>query len=200
MIKNLIFDFGDVLINLDKQAVPVGLATYGTRAVDGRLEGLARRYEKGQISTDRFLGDACAILQEPEPERLATLWNRTIRDFPEERLVFLENLKRAAGHRIFLLSNTNELHIQHVEKQMGPMRYGRFRACFEGYYLSHEIGMRKPDAAIFRHVLQSHGLEAGETLFIDDTEEHILGAAALGIRTWHLQVGRESILELPKRI
>ncbi len=200
MIKNLIFDFGDVLINLDKQAVPLGLAAYGARAVDGRLESLARRYEKGQVSTDRFLGEACDILQEPEPERLASLWNRTIRDFPEERLVFLESLKGAGTHRMFLLSNTNDLHIQYVEAQMGPAQYDRFQACFEGFYLSHELGLRKPEPEIFTHVLHRHGLKAGETLFIDDTLEHILGASSLGIHTWHLQVGSETILELPKRI
>ena len=200
MIKNLIFDFGDVLINLDKLAVPQGLAAYGARAVDGRLESLARRYEKGQVSTEGFLGEACEILQETEPERLITLWNQTIRDFPDERLVFLESLKRASTHRMFLLSNTNELHIQHVEAQMGPAAYNRFKACFEGFYLSHEMGLRKPEPEIFAHVLRCHGLQAGETLFIDDTLEHILGASSLGIHTWHLQVGRETILELPKRI
>ena len=200
MIKNLIFDFGDVLINLDKRAVPEGLAAYGPGALDGRLESLAQRYEKGQVGTDRFLGEACEILDEKNPENLVTLWNRTIRDFPEERLVFLESLKQAGTHRMFLLSNTNALHIAFVEAQMGPDQYDRFQACFEGFYLSHEMGLRKPEPEIFAHVLQRHGLQAGETLFIDDTLEHILGASSLGIRTWHLQVGSETILELPKRI
>ena len=200
MIKNLIFDFGDVLINLDKQAVPLGLVAYGARGLDGRLESLARQYEKGQVSTDRFLGEACSILDEGQPGRLVSLWNQTIRDFPEERLVFLETLKQAGTHRMFLLSNTNDLHMEYVEAQMGQVLFQRFRTCFEGFYLSHQIGMRKPDPEIFRYVLQNHGLEAGETLFIDDTFEHIQGAASLGIQTWHLQVGRETILELPKRI
>ena len=140
------------------------------------------------------------MLEEAQPARLVSLWNQTIRDFPEERLVFLETLKQAGTHRMFLLSNTNDLHMEYVEAQMGQVLFQRFRTCFEGFYLSHQIGMRKPDPEIFRYVLQNHGLEAGETLFIDDTFEHIQGAASLGIQTWHLQVGRETILELPKRI
>lgn len=200
MIKNLIFDFGDVLIDLDKMAVPEGLAAYGAAAADSRLQHLATQYEKGLVPTDRFVGDACDILGENRPAELVSLWNRTIRDFPEERLLFIESLQRAGTHRMFLLSNTNELHMTYVAEQMGPLRYGRFQASFEGFYLSHELGMRKPEPEIFRHVLQTHGLQADETLFIDDTLEHIRGAASLGIHTWHLQVGVETILELPKRI
>lgn len=200
MIKNLIFDFGDVLINLDKLAVPQGLAAYGASAADGRLQCLATDYEKGLVATDRFVGEACALLNENQPEKLVSLWNKTIRDFPEERLLFIEALRRAGTHRLFLLSNTNDLHMAYVAAQMGPERYGRFQACFEGFYLSHEVGMRKPEPEIFNHVLQTHGLQAGETLFIDDTLEHIRGAASVGIHTWHLQVGRETILELPKKI
>lgn len=200
MIKHVIFDFGDVLINLDKGAVPRGLLAYGAVAADGRLQHLATAYEKGLVPTDRFVGEACAILGENEPAKLVSLWNQTIQEFPEERLLFIEALKRAGTHRMFLLSNTNDLHMTHVAEQMGPVRYGRFQACFEGFYLSHELGMRKPEAGIFRHVLQTHGLEAGETLFIDDTLEHIRGAASVGIQTWHLQVGKETILELPKKI
>ena len=200
MIRNLIFDFGDVLINLDKLAVPQGLSAYGTTAADGRLQRLATAYEKGLVPTGQFVGDACGILGENQPAKLVSLWNQTIRDFPEERLLFIEALQRAGSHRMFLLSNTNDLHMTHVAEQMGPDRFGRFKACFEGFYLSHEMGMRKPEPEIFRHVLQNHGLQAGETLFIDDTLEHILGAATVGVHTWHLQVGRETILELPKRI
>lgn len=200
MIKNVIFDFGDVLINLDKLAVPQGLAAYGAKAADGRLQRLATDYEKGLVTTDRFVEEASGMLGEKHPGKLVSLWNQTIRDFPEERLLFIEALRRSGTHRMFLLSNTNDLHMAYVAAQMGPERYGRFQACFEGFYLSHELGMRKPEPEIFRHVLKSHGLLAGETLFIDDTLEHIRGAATVGINTWHLQVGTETILELPNKI
>ena len=61
---------------------------------------------------------------------------------------------------------------------MGKDVFDRFRGCFEAFYLSHEIGMRKPDPEIFSFVLENNGLKPGETLFIDDTEEHIESAAA----------------------
>ena len=72
----------------------------------------------------------------------------------------------------------------------------RFQNCFEIFYLSYEMGMRKPDAEIFEFILDENKLEPSETLFVDDTKENIDTAAFLGIRTWHLQVGKEDIIEL----
>ena len=101
---------------------------------------------------------------------------------------------------MFLLSNTNALHIEYVQKYMGRERFKRFHKLFDGFYLSHEIGMRKPEQVIFEFVLDRNQLKAEETLFIDDTLEHIKSASQMGIRTWHLQVGSESILELSRHL
>ncbi len=200
MIKNIIFDLGDVLINLDKEALPKALTAYGAKAADPELLALSHAYEKGAISTDRFLVSAAERLGEPQKERLAAYWNQAILDFPEGRLTFLEALSAGGAYRMFLVSNTNDLHMERVRKTMGMERYVRFQKCFEGFYLSHEIGLRKPDPGIFLRLLDSHGLLPEETLFIDDTLEHILSAAALGLQTWHLQVGREDVRELLNRI
>ena len=101
---------------------------------------------------------------------------------------------------MFLLSNTNDLHMRYVRDTMGMERYERFKRCFEGFYLSYEMGLRKPEPGIFLRLLETHGLRPGETLFIDDTLEHIQSAAGLGLHTWHLQVGREDVRELLSRI
>ncbi|MDA8686143.1 HAD family phosphatase [Robiginitalea sp.] len=200
MIKNILFDFGDVFINLDKSAVPTGIISYEKSPEDPTLSTLAERYEKGMITSDEFIATACTILGEDNPNYIIDLWNSMITDFPEERLEFIENLKAVKSHRLFLLSNTNALHIKYVEEIMGKSKYQRFRNCFEGFYLSHEMGMRKPEVEIFKFILNSHGLEAKETLFIDDTLEHILSAGTLGINTWHLQVGQETVQKLLERL
>ena len=199
MIKNLIFDFGDVIIDLDKEGVPRALAGYGFSGTDPELMAWANQYEAGRMTTAEFLGRLGDRLGEPDREVLVRHWNTTIRQLPEGRLEFLENLRDSGDFRMFLLSNTNELHMAYVARQLGEKTYSRLKACFEGFYLSYQVGMRKPEPRIFRHVLETNRLTPAETLFIDDTREHILGARAVGINTWHLQVGQEDVRELKSR-
>lgn len=200
MLRNLIFDFGGVLINLDMEAVPRGLREFGVEMPQPGLLHLALQYEKGQIGSESFLEQAQGLLPGSHAEGIRRIWNDTIGDLPAYRLEFLESLKASGDYRMFLLSNTNALHMGHVRETMGEQEFRRLRNCFDGFYLSHEVGMRKPEARIFEFVLQSHGLKADETLFIDDTREHTDSAARLGIHTWHFQVGREDILELTNRL
>ena len=83
---------------------------------------------------------------------------------------------------------------------MGIENYERFKACFEQFYLSHEIKLRKPNTDIYEFVLQKNKLNPKETLFIDDTEENTEGAKKLGIKCWHLQVGLDDITDLKDRL
>lgn len=200
MIKNLIFDFGDVLINLDKEAVPVALSNMGFSHTDPELEQLARTYEKGLLSTDLFLQQVAGYLGIQETTELVSIWNQTILDFPPGRLSFLERLRTDGRFRLFLLSNTNDLHMKYVRRTMGDANYERFKGCFEGFYLSYQLKLRKPEPDIFRYVLEHNGLKPAETLFVDDTQEHIVSAASLGIQTWNLKPGVEDIRQLPERI
>jgi putative hydrolase of the HAD superfamily len=200
MIKNLILDFGDVLINLDKAAVPRALSQMGFSHADPELEHLARTYEKGLRSTDQFLKDVGERLGISDTAEIISIWNRTILDFPLARLSFLEGLRSDGRFRLFLLSNTNELHMKYVQRTMGEIPYARFKACFEGFYLSYLIQLRKPEPEIFRYVLELNRLDPAETLFVDDTQEHIVSAASLGIQTWNLQPGQDDIRQLLERI
>jgi putative hydrolase of the HAD superfamily len=200
MIKNIIFDFGDVFINLDKEIFNRELPQLPSPLLLTRLKLLNGDFETGRIGADEFLEG----LQQAFPGRgtktLLTLWNSMLLDFPVQRLEFLEKLARTREYRLFLLSNTNELHIPHVARKLGESDYNRFRSSFEGFYLSHEIGLRKPNKEIFEFVLQKHLLYPQETLFIDDTLENIEAAAGIGLQTWHLQVGQEDITQLKSRL
>lgn len=196
MIKNIIFDFGDVFIKLDKSATLQALFKAGYEEIPEELIPLAITYEKGMLDTQSFLKAVNDFLPNSTVDEIIEAWNAIILNFPEKRLRFLQKLAKERKYRLFLLSNTNELHIEKVIAEMGVKNYETFRSCFEGFYLSHCIGMRKPEPEIFTMFLTEHGLESHETLFVDDTLEHILSAKSLGFQTWHLKVGTEDVTEL----
>jgi putative hydrolase of the HAD superfamily len=127
-------------------------------------------------------------------------WNSILLDFPEKRLNFIEQLAAENEYKLLLLSNTNDLHIECVKQEMGMERYNRFKNAFDVFYLSYEIGMRKPDSEIFEFVLQENNLVPQETYFVDDVSENTDAAAALGINTWNLAVGKEDITQLKSKL
>ena len=200
MIRNLIFDFGGVLIDLDMEAVPRGLRSFGLENAGADLIELSKQYETGKIPTDQFLKEVRRSLPGSDEDQIREIWNATVTGFPPERLDFLERLKASGEYQMFLLSNTNPLHVERARANMGESEFTRFENCFREFYLSHEIGMRKPDAEIFEFVLHENDLAPHETLFIDDTREHTESASRLGIHTWNLQVGRDTILELHQKL
>ena len=197
-IRNIIFDFGDIFINLDKPATLEELKNFGFNKPTPEMQTLAQNYEKGLISTSVFEERLGRLIPKASSKQIKDAWNAILKDIPPHRTAFLQELRAQNEYRLFLLSNTNELHIQWVQQDMGDEAYQDFKQQFDHFYLSYEMGMRKPDAEIYQKVLAEQGLLPEETLFIDDTEENTVTAARLGIRTWHLQVGKEDIIELPK--
>lgn len=187
-VKNIIFDFGDVFINLDKDFIydQMEYPHLDKSVQKNLLKELNEQYEVGNIKTDTFLAGLSAVYPDKSKDHIKNIWNGMLLDFPVYRLEFLKELSQSNTYRLFLLSNTNSLHIDNVYQVVGKEFYTAFKGCFEQFYLSHEIGLRKPDAAVFHYVLEQNDLKASETLFIDDTIENIKAAAGLGIYTWHL--------------
>ncbi len=200
MIKNLILDFGDIFINLDKTATPREMAKYGYKETSQDLESLFNNYEKGLISSEEFLQTTMGLFPKATRQNLIDAWNAILLDFPDYRLRFLEQLAAEKKYRLFLLSNTNDIHIEYVKSVMGLEKFDRFKNCFEVFYLSYEMKMRKPDATIFKYVLEANNLSPQDTLFVDDTKENTDTASALGIQVWNLQVGKEDIIALKKHL
>lgn len=199
-IKNIILDFGDVLINLDKPATARAMMKYGFTEITPSLERLFHSYEKGEIDSPDFLDEVARQFPKADRDYLIKAWNAILLDFPEERLQFLENLSLENEYRLFLLSNTNDLHMESVRQQMGMYRYNRFKNAFDVFYLSYEIGLRKPDAEIFEFVLDQNNLVAEETFFVDDVTENTEAASKLGIQVWNLQVGREDFTQIKSHL
>ena len=122
------------------------------------------------------------------------IWNFILRDFPEHRLKFIKQLAKDNNHQLILLSNTNELHIDYIKKNVSF--YEEFKNCFDQFYLSHEINLRKPNADIFNFVLTENNLKAEECLFIDDTLENTQTAQQLGINVWNNNPATEDIVDI----
>jgi putative hydrolase of the HAD superfamily len=200
MIKNIVFDFGDIFINLNKVAVYEHLARFGYSELTAEMDRIAKAYEVGNMNSEEFISELNTLIPNASHSEITTAWNSILLDFPESRLRFLEQLQKGNSHRLFLLSNTNELHISWVKEAMGIARWNRFKACFEKFYLSHEIHMRKPNTEIFDFVLKENKLVPNETLFIDDTQENTDAAASIGIQTWHLIVGSEDVTDLKTKL
>jgi len=200
MIKNLILDFGDIFINLDKLATANEMQKFGFTQITPELNSLFENYEKGVVTTTYFLETTHNLFPKASEKDLINAWNAILLDFPDYRLQFLEELSQEKRYRLFLLSNTNDLHIEFVKNQMGSTKYERFKNCFEIFYLSYEMKMRKPDTEIFEFVLKENALLAKETLFVDDTKENTDAAERLGIKTWNLKVGEEDITALKTKL
>jgi putative hydrolase of the HAD superfamily len=195
MIKNIIFDFGDIFINLDKVgAMTTALELFDIPELTSEMLETNMLYEKGLITTEEFLKFYTTTLPHIPKNYIIDAWNCILLDFPKHRLEFIK--KTQTQYRCFLLSNTNEMHIDWIKNDWGMTLYNEFKNCFEAFYLSHEMNMRKPDANIYEYVLQQHQLNASETLFIDDTKENTDTTTGLGIHSWNLIPGEEDVVDL----
>jgi len=192
-IKNIIFDLGDVILNID---VPIASKSFAD--LSGREQSeiltifkeneLFRQFETGAMDEPTFRNYVREILNFPDlsDEAIDTAWNSLLLDLPPERVELLKKL--AAKYRIFLLSNTSSIHITQVNKILeASTGVKKLEDLFETVFLSYEIGLMKPDTRIYQEVLDKAGLKAEETLFLDDNADNIRGAAQLGIETIHVQ-------------
>ena len=190
-IDAIIFDLGGVILNIDYQ-LPVkafkklGIENFNELFSQASQTNLFNDYETGKISSEEFLLEMKKYVKEGTNEdAIISAWNSILLDLPEERLFALE--KAAENHRIFLLSNTNALHIDSFNQYLlSSLQLPSLEPFFETLYLSYEVGLRKPDSRIFEFVLQDAGLNPERTLFIDDSIQHIQAASELGIITKHL--------------
>ena len=190
--KNIIFDFGGVILNLDyhrttKAFINLGISDFEERYSQLNQTDLFDKFERGEISPASFRIGLNSVLDENIPdEELDSAWNAMLLDLPAERLKILERLH--SEKRICLLSNTNEIHVERFESDMEKAHVLKnLSSFFDEVYYSCRVGMRKPEARIFEFVLKEHGYNPSETLFIDDSPQHIEGAHKVGLNTYHLR-------------
>lgn len=195
-IKNIIFDLGGVIINLDihktifefNKLAEIPFESIYTQINQNTVFDL---FDKGLISESDFFEELKKIINTHKTnQELITAWNAMLLDFPLERLSLLETLK--SKYRLFLLSNTNETHIKAFESDLFKTSGSKnLEPYFEKVYYSCRMGMRKPDQIIFDHVLNENKLIPEETLFIDDTQQHVDSALKSGIHGRLLNKNKE---------
>jgi putative hydrolase of the HAD superfamily len=201
--KNIIFDLGAVIINIDYDLTAEAFRKLGLKHFDDlysqkKQEHFFDRFEKGTMSVQEFREEVKKHLPlHVTQAEIDQAWNAMLIGIPRKRYEWLEEMGKR--YRIFLLSNTNQVHIEAFSKII-EREYGfrKFESLFEKVYYSSEIGMRKPDAEAFELVLTENKLNVKETLFVDDSIQHIEGAKAIGLATLFLEKGRsvESLFEL----
>ncbi|MBK7965813.1 MAG: HAD family phosphatase [Bacteroidetes bacterium] len=196
----IIFDLGGVIIDLDYQRttaafVKLGLENFDDIYSKAKQSNLFDDFEKGIMSEDGFRSELKKHLPENTSDyEIDQAWNAMLIDIPVHRVEFIKKLGQK--YRIFLLSNTNQIHVKAFSKMADDI-FGEnnFLEVFEKHYLSCEMGMRKPDAEIFEKVLSENNLDRSKTLFIDDSKQHIEGALKIRIHAELLNVEREERVE-----
>lgn len=195
-IRNLIFDLGGVLYDLDVegclQAFEQAGLTEVRQLITGTNEaGIFQAYETGEISTPRFREEARKLIGNPQltDEEIDRMWSRMLVYLPQEKLNLLSELGKQ--YNIYLLSNTNELHWEYVVQQAFTVRGYQVSDFFRQVFLSFRMKLAKPNPAIFLTALESAGLQAEETLFIDDSPVNCQAAESVGIQAIHYTPGED---------
>lgn len=193
-IQNIIFDLGGVLLNIDYHRTILSFKNIGIPDFDNvftqfHQNPVARDFEKGLVSAGAFRKYIAQLSSiHLTDTAIDSAWNAMLLDFPIERYQLLLRLKK--NYKLFLLSNTNIIHyyaFQEIVKNSLPVN--SLDELFNCAYYSHQIHMRKPDAEIFKYVLSDNKIEASETLFIDDSLQHVIAAKELNLITYHLDKG-----------
>ena len=191
-IKNIIFDLGDVILNIDVPVASLSFSKLSGREQQEILDlfkekDLFRQFETGSLDETGFRNYIRELLVFPDwtDNMIDTAWNSLLLDLPPERVELLKNLR--TRYRLFLLSNTSSIHTTQVNKILeAATGVKKLDDLFDKVYLSYEMGLMKPDPAIYQQVLEEQGLVAEETLFLDDNADNIKAAATLGIATIHV--------------
>ena len=194
MINTIIFDFGDIFINLEKKKSIESFKKLGLSGPNQDLISKNELFEKGKINEIEFIESFKTYLPDASIEEIVEAWNSIIGEFPLARLEFLQML--SSKYRLFLLTNTDSIHINHFEHKVGMSFYSDFYQCFEKVYFSYEMGMRKPEIEIFKTILRERQLIPKRTLFVDDKKENTAAAELLGLHVWNLKVDHEDVVDL----
>lgn len=193
-IKNIIFDLGDVIINIDVPRAAQSFAELGQLPLEDvqRLiqhNEVFKKFETGQLSAPDFRNYIRELLVHPEwtDDQIDEAWNSLLLDIPPQRVETIVALAQK-GYRLFLLSNTSTIHVEEVNRILQRTTgIPKLDVLFEKLFLSYEMGVMKPHHDIYHGVLNDAGILPHESLFLDDNADNIRAAGEVGIQTIHVQ-------------
>lgn len=197
--KNIIFDLGGVLLNLDIPKTTQAFEQLGAPDFKnlfglGKAESFLKAYEVGYINDDEFVTDLQQLTGGKSRDEVIHAWNAMLLDFPKERIEFLAELRKK--YNLYLFSNTNAIHLSAFAKTFSDTFNGAsLDAEFSRAWYSHLIKRRKPDVEAFEFVIKDAELDPSETVFIDDALVNVEGARKAGLIGIHLEPGK-TILEI----
>lgn len=194
-IKNIIFDLGGVLLNIDPKKTIDAFAKLGMQQLVANT-GLSYdhdiffRMEQGQISPEEFRTGVQQLLHKPVSDELIDdAWTAMLLDFPAIRVKLVQNL--SADFKVYLFSNTNAIHVAKYHDNFRRQHGFEVSPLFEKDFYSNEIGFRKPSPESFQEVIRLSGVNPEETLFIDDSHQNVQAAIASGLKGFWLEPGQK---------
>lgn len=201
MLKNIIFDFGGVIIPLDYNKTFTAFEQLGAKNI---LEFFSQKkqtelfdlLDKGKLSPADFRNRFNQLFDlNLTAEEFDTAWNAMLLDIPQKNIDFLKKLKNK--YPLYLLSNTNAIHIDYINKRLkGINGVDDWKSLFTKTYYSFEIGMRKPDKEIFETVIAENNLNLSETLYIEDSEKNLEAAISIDLPAYTFPMNGDITKEL----
>lgn len=203
-IKNLLFDFGGVIVNIKKENAikrfkEIGLSNIEDYLNEFRQEGIFLEYEEGKLNSHEFYAEFRRLAGKADitDEEIDSAWIAFMDGIPEYKLKLLKELRKK--YKVYLLSNTNPSIINWACSRSFSPEGEPITAFFDKCYLSFEIGFAKPDKEIYEYVIKDSGMNPKETLFFDDGEANIKVAQKLGFQT-HLTDQNEDLKKVIDQI
>jgi HAD superfamily hydrolase (TIGR01509 family) len=198
-IKNILFDLGGVILDINVQATlkqfyELGFPAELMQFPNSMTTDLYFKYETGKLNTEQFrnqIRKAAGV--EMTDRAFDEAWNAMLVRFPEERVALLKELSKR--YKLYLLSNTSALHVKVFEKMYLDSAGESMHQVFDKIYYSHEIGWHKPDREAWDYVIKDAGIKAEETLFLDDNIHNIKASQELGFQAIHIHE-RTSLMSL----
>ncbi len=188
LTKNLIFDLGGVIIELDLERSIDTFGSLVTQKTDDFRQAFWKSdflttYEVGRCTDVEFRQNVCDFFQTSMVDSdVDRAWNALLLHIPAERIALLKQLRK--NHNLYLLSNTNAIHVKAVNQILYEQhQIENLNLLFDKVYYSHELGKRKPNAEIYEHVLADAGIKAEDSIFFDDSPLNVNGAEQVGIQT-----------------
>lgn len=188
IVKNLVFDLGGVILDLAVPETILGFSRLSGMPADQVMELFRRSeeflaFERGDIGEGEFRDFVRQLYKiSASDQQLDDCWNAMLLSIPTRKLELLTSLKKQ--YTTYLLSNTNTIHLDFINRMIIPSMAGvvSLDDYFHKTYYSHLMGKRKPEPEIFLQVLEENGLNAAETLFLDDNSDNVAGARAVGMQ------------------
>lgn len=199
-MKNvLLLDFGEVLISLDPDATPRAFNALSAHPDLAEELHLWQQFERGQLTPPAFLDLLGSFFPRwVKSYQLTAAWNALLGEVPQEKISWLK--KWSKHHTLCLVSNTNALHLEAIQKSMGALAWKKFTSHFDYLFFSHELGSAKPEPEFYHHVLKTVGCAPTNCLLVDDKQENLIVAELLGIETLWYQKGNTTFEEINRQL